>query len=265
LGEEETACCCVDFGFAITRIISISPGHLRSREGDAIMKSGATNEKNEISEFNGNAHALIWICVIFSTIVLALPVWAAKGPTETIKPVLEDLTHVLKDPGLQGDAHRDERRRKIMSTIKVGFDFQEMCKRILGRTWSELGQSDKDHFAEIMTKLLENSYIGKLEDYHYNEIEYLDEKVQGERAQVSTLVKKNDVKLPVYYILNNTSKGWMVYDINIEGVSLVRNYKEQFMSILRTQKYQGLVKTIEEKNRTFKSTPEVKSDGGTRG
>jgi phospholipid transport system substrate-binding protein len=182
------------------------------------------------------------------------PVSAANGPTETMKPVLEDLTALLNDPALQGDTHRSERRQKIMSTIKVGFDFQEMCKRVLGRTWQEISQADRERFTEMMTKLLENAYIGKLEDYHFKKIDYLEEKIQDDRAQVTTQVEKDDVKLPVHYILQLTSGKWMVYDINIEGVSLVRNYMEQFRSILRTDKFEGLVKIIEEKNKTFEKT-----------
>ena len=178
-------------------------------------------------------------------------VLASQGPIETMKPVLTDLTQLLNNPALQGDAHRVERRDKIMSTIKSGFDFQEMCKRVLGRTWRDINQAQRERFTELMTKLLENAYIGKLEDYHYKTIEYVDERIQGDRAQVTTLVKKDDVKLPVHYILQLTPKGWMVYDINIEGVSLVRNYMEQFRSILRTESFSGLEKIIEEKNRTF--------------
>lgn len=185
------------------------------------------------------------LCLTFGT------VWASQGPIETMKPVLADLTKLLNNPALQGDAHRVERREKIMSTIKSGFDFQEMCKRVLGRTWRDINQTQREHFTELMTKLLENAYIGKLEDYHYKTIEYVDQRIQGDRAQVTTLVKKDDVKLPVHYILQLTPKGWMVYDINIEGVSLVRNYMEQFRSILRTESFSGLEKIIEEKNKTF--------------
>jgi phospholipid transport system substrate-binding protein len=192
----------------------------------------------------------IMLCLIMFTV----PVSAAKGPVETMKPVLADLTKLLNNPELQGDVHRDERRREIMSTIKSGFDFQEMCKRVLGRTWRDINQVQKEHFTELMTKLLENAYIGKLEDYHYKSIEYVDEKIQCDRAQVTTLVEKDDVKLPVHYILQLTPKGWMVYDINIEGVSLVRNYMEQFRSILRTDSFDGLVKIIENKNKTFEKT-----------
>jgi phospholipid transport system substrate-binding protein len=198
--------------------------------------------------------ALLFICIIFCSAVLTLPVSAAKGPTETMKPVLEELTKLLNTQDLQGDAHRDERRLKIMSTIKAGFDFQEMCKRVLGRTWQEISPAERENFTELMTKLLENAYIGKLEDYHYKKIEFVEEKIQGDRAQVTTLVEKDDVKLPVHYILQLTPSGWMVYDINIEGVSLVRNYMEQFRSILRTDSFQGLVKIIEEKNKTFEKS-----------
>lgn len=195
----------------------------------------------------------LWM--VFCLMVFTVPVSAAKGPTETIKPVLEDLTKLLNNQDLQGDTHRNERRQKIMSTIKVGFDFQEMCKRVLGRTWQDINQGERDRFTELMTKLLENAYIGKLEEYHLKSFDYVEEKIQDDRAQVTTMVAKSDgVKLPVHYILQMTSKGWMVYDINIEGVSLVRNYMEQFRSILRTGNFAGLLKIIEDKNKTFEKT-----------
>jgi phospholipid transport system substrate-binding protein len=218
------------------------------------MKKIKTSMPGIIAILKAQQRVLICAVVICCSAVFVLPVWAAKGPTETIKPVIEDLTKLINNPTLQGDAHRDERRQKIMSTIKIGFDFQEMCKRVLGRTWQDISQAEKEHFTELMTKLLENAYIGKLEDYHYKSIEYLGEKVQGDRAQVSTQVLKDDVKLPVYYILQRTPKGWRVYDINIEGVSLVHNYMEQFRSILRTGDFQGLVKIIEKKNKSYAQT-----------
>jgi phospholipid transport system substrate-binding protein len=189
--------------------------------------------------------------ILLSLLLFTVPVSAAKGPVETMKPVLTELTKLLNDPNLQGAAHKDERRREIMSTIKSGFDFQEMCKRVLGRTWRDITQTQQEHFTELMTKLLENAYIGKLEDYHYQTIEYVEERIQDDRAQVTTLVEKGDSKLPVHYILQLTPKGWMVYDINIAGVSLVRNYMEQFRNYLRTNSFDGLVKLIEEKNKNF--------------
>ena len=194
---------------------------------------------------------LLLLIVLYS--VSAGTVWAKdQGPIETLRPVLDDLTAVLLDENLKGKAHLVERRDKIMSLIKRGFDFREMSKRVLGRTWREIDQKEKDRFTVIMTKLLENVYIGKLESYSGQDIEFVEEVVRGDRAQVTTLIEDRNTKIPVHYIMSKTDSGWMVYDINIEGVSLVGNYQEQFKSILRTEGYQGLVKILQEKNRSFR-------------
>ena len=126
-----------------------------------------------------------------------------------------------------------------------------MSKRILGKTWRQLDDQQRNHFTVQMTKLLENVYIGKLEGYSGQEIEFVEEIVKGDRAQVTTLVENDNVKIPLHYIMQKTASGWMVYDINIEGVSLVNNYREQFKSILRKDDYQGLVQVLEDKNRAF--------------
>jgi phospholipid transport system substrate-binding protein len=179
-------------------------------------------------------------------------VWAAEvTPTTELKPVLSDLTAVLADESMKGTDHLEERRDKIMLLIKRGFDFREMSKRVLGKTWRQIDDQEKDNFTTLMTKLLENVYIGKLESYSGQQIEFVAEKVKGKRAQVTTLVENGNAKIPVHYIMRKTDSGWLVYDINIEGVSLVRNYQEQFKSILRKEDYKGLVKVLEDKNRSF--------------
>lgn len=175
----------------------------------------------------------------------------ASTPTEDLKPVMADLVSILGDESLKGDDHLEERRAKIMSNIKRGFNFQEMSKRVLGSTWLKIDEAERDNFTRLMTKLLENVYIGKLEGYSESSVEYVAETVKGERAQVTTLIENNGAKLPVHYIMHINESRWMVYDINIEGVSLVRNYQEQFKSILRKEKYEGLLKVIEEKNQSF--------------
>ena len=172
-------------------------------------------------------------------------------PTNELKPVLSDLTAVLSDEALKGKEHLEVRRDKIMSLIKRGFDFREMSKRVLGKKWREIDNKEKDNFTALMTKLLENVYVGKLESYSGQQIEFVAETVKGQRAQVTTLVENEGIKIPVHYIMRKNDSNWLVYDINIEGVSLVRNYQEQFKSILRKDDYQGLVKVLEDKNRSF--------------
>jgi phospholipid transport system substrate-binding protein len=174
-----------------------------------------------------------------------------KSPIADLRPVLDELILVLGDENLKGNEHLVERRAKIMRLISGGFDFREMSRRVLGSTWRDIDEAERDHFTALMTKLLENVYVGKLEGYSGQTVEYVGEVVKGNRAQVTTMLENAGVKIPVHYIMHDNGSKWMVYDINIEGVSLVRNYQEQFKSILRKEKYQGLVKIIEEKNRSF--------------
>ena len=194
--------------------------------------------------------ALFVACLVITGIngqVLA----SAASPTDQLKPTLAKLTDLLADPALKGEGRKKERREQIMASIKVGFDFKEMSRRILGPTWNDITAAEQDHFTELMTKLLENVYVGKLESYSGQTIGYVGERVKGDRAQVSTVIENAGQQIPVHYIMTQKSEKWMVYDINIEGVSLVRNYMEQFKSILRTEKLAGLIKVLEEKNRSF--------------
>jgi phospholipid transport system substrate-binding protein len=184
---------------------------------------------------------------------LPVQLLAVQGPMEQLRPTLSKLTSVLTDPALKGDEWKVERRARIMNSIKQGFDFTEMCQRILGGTWNDISPDQRIQFTELMTKLLENVYIGKLETYSGQTIGYVSERVKGQRAQVSTLIEDNGLEIPVHYIMALENEKWMVYDINIEGVSLVRNYMQQFKSILRTEKFEGLIKVLEEKNKTFET------------
>jgi len=189
--------------------------------------------------------------MVLMTFSIAYATTGGNGPTGDLEPVLDEMMAVLGDEKLKGDEHLLERRQKIMNSIKDGFDFREMSKRVLGKKWRTINEQQKDHFTELMTTLLENVYIGKLEKYSDQTVEFKAERIKGKRAQVSTLVENKGMKIPIHYIMKETKGRWKVYDVNIEGVSLVRNYQQQFKSILRKEKYEGLVKVLEEKNRSF--------------
>ncbi len=189
---------------------------------------------------------LVPVFLISSTVI------AAPGPTEVLQPTLQGMVDVIADPTYSGDERRDARREKIMSIANQGFDFTEMSKLVLGKTWRKIDSQQQEYFAMIFTKLLENAYIGKLEGYAGQTVSYEDERIKGKRAGVSTIVRSSGMApLSVNYVMINSASGWRVYDINIEGVSLLRNYREQFKSILRRDKFDGLVQIIEEKNKSF--------------
>jgi phospholipid transport system substrate-binding protein len=177
---------------------------------------------------------------------------AFPGPTEALKPTLQGMIDVIRDPALAGAEHKEPRRKKIMHLAAHGFDFTEMSKRVLGKTWRNINKEQRDYFETLFTKLLENAYIGKLEGYSNQKIVYKGERIKGKKAAVSTLVTNSGTApFAVSYVMLENGAGWQVYDLNIEGVSFLRNYREQFKSILRKDKFEGLVKVLEEKNESF--------------
>lgn len=194
---------------------------------------------------------IFYVFILFLVFPTAHAGAVESSPTGSLDPILHDLMTILADQNLKGDEHLTERRLKIMASIERGFNFREMSKRVLGKTWLSLDEAQKDYFTELMTKLLENVYIGKLEGYSDQIVEFVAETIKGDRAQVTTYLVNQGTKIPVHYIMKKTDTLWMVYDINIEGVSLVRNYQQQFKSIVMKDKFEGLVKVLEEKNRSF--------------
>lgn len=197
-------------------------------------------------------HCFLVYLLLFG-VVLSRPAIASDGggPSDSLKPVLTELLSILGDERLQGAKMKRERRQRIMSSIASGFDFREMSRRVLGRTWNQINADQQDYFVLQMTKLLENVYIGKLESYSGQDVEFVGERIKGNRAQVTTVIEHNGAELPVHYIMQKGGTKWLVYDINIEGVSLIRNYMEQFKSIIRNDQFEGLIKVIEEKNKSF--------------
>ncbi len=189
------------------------------------------------------------VCFILFDLHVAV---SSPGPTEVLKPTLEGMVDVIRDPEFAGADHKKVRREKIMSIASQGFDFTEMSKRVLGKTWRGIDEKQQQHFELLFTKLLENAYIGKLEGYSGQEIVYQDERIRGAKAAVSTLVTSSGTEpFSVSYVMLQNGIGWQVYDLNIEGVSFLRNYREQFKSILRKDKFAGLVKVLEKKNATL--------------
>jgi phospholipid transport system substrate-binding protein len=198
----------------------------------------------------------------FSFTVLALFAWGLifcpgsissandahpPDPTEQFRPYVEEIISILSDSELQGEEKCTQRREKVMEIVSECFDFQEMSKRVLGKTWRELSKKDQKYFVSLFSKLLEHAYIGKIEEYTDQKIVFRNQLIKGKRAQVNTDIVGSDTLIAVSYIMILKDDMWMVYDIIIEGVSLVRNYMEQFKGILRKEGYASLLKQVEDK------------------
>lgn len=205
---------------------------------------------------SGRYNVAVFFVMIFIGVCASSVYAAAEGPTQQLRPTLERLIEIIQDPELQGKENREKRRQTVMRVVKSRFDFEEMSKRVLGATWRDITSEEREKFVTQMTNLLENNYIGQLENYSGQTVEYVDERIRRQRAQVSTLVKNNGTTYPVYYVMQKDEDKWMVYDVNIEGVSLIRNYRAQFKSILHKEKFEGLLHIMKEKNDSFQDVLE---------
>ncbi|MEA2115175.1 MAG: ABC transporter substrate-binding protein [Thermodesulfobacteriota bacterium] len=174
---------------------------------------------------------------------------AAKlpDPTEQFRPFVEEMVTILTDPDLLGEGKNAQRREKAMTVASEHFDFHEMSKRVLGKTWRKLSKDEQEYFTRLFTRLLEHAYVGKIEGYSNQKVVFKGQRVKGERAQVLTDIIDKDTVITVSYIMILKDGVWKVYDIVVEGVSLVRNYMDQFREILRKEEYASLLKQVEDK------------------
>lgn len=191
------------------------------------------------------AEVLTFLAVI---IFLLAPLQAAAGePTDQVKSTIDKVITVLKDPSLKGPAKTVERRDKLRTAIQDLFNFREMAKRSLGKHWRARSGEEREEFSHLFGRLIENSYIDKLEKYTDEEVIYADERTVKNKAIVKTrIITKKGTEIPIDYKLVNKGK-WMVYDVVIEGVSLVRNYRTQFASVLKSSPYIELVSQLKAK------------------
>lgn len=177
---------------------------------------------------------------------------AFATPLEDVKKTVDDVVRIVADK--DGKTSEKKRRQALKRTISTIFDYNEMSKRSLGRHWNELAPEEKVHFAELFAELLENSYAGKIESYNNEKIVYLKELFDGDHAEIKSKVvtaKRDEFTLDYRMIRQNNR--WMVYDVVIEGVSLVSNYRSQFGRIIKSNGYAGLVKKLETKNGELKA------------
>lgn len=181
-------------------------------------------------------------------LALARPVLGAS-PQEHVQATLKAVSAVLEDPTLHGTDKDQERKQRVRQIIFTSFDFREMARESLGTHWAKLTPSQHDEFTNLFGSLFERSYNRLvLRVLGERKTIYGTESIQQDRATVATtLVGRQDAKLPVDYRLVRHSAQWTIYDVAIDGVSLAMNYRAQFSKILRTSSYEALVERIKTK------------------
>jgi len=208
-----------------------------------------SNRKALIRRGNSEMFRNVLIAAALSFGVLCMPGQAAAGaPTDTVKNAIDKVIKVLQDPSLKVEAKMEQRRKLIRSAVDEVFDFKEMAMRSLARNWSKRTPQEKKEFTELFSDLLERSYINRVESYSDEKVVYDSEEIDGDYAVVKTrFITKRREEISVDYKMMSEEGVWKVYDVVIERVSLVNNYRIQFNKIIASSSYAELVKKMKNK------------------
>lgn len=186
--------------------------------------------------------------MVMMMLSLTLPTWGAVSPTEEVRKTVDEVVRIVSDRDLKKPQNEQKRRSAIKSAIGQIFDHAEMAKRSMGQNWKDLSPPQRKEFTDLFATLLENSYAGKIESYNNEKIVYLKDLVDGDFAEVkSRIVTAKRDEFSLDYRLLREGARWKVYDVVIEGVSLVSNYRSQFNRIIKAQGYPELVKKMKTK------------------
>jgi phospholipid transport system substrate-binding protein len=180
-------------------------------------------------------------------VVGARGVWAGP-PTDQLRGAIDVVLKILSDPELKKEEKTPQRRAKIRDVADQIFDFDEISRRSLARHWQARTPTERQEFVALFADLLEHSYISKIESYSGEGIQYAGEVMDGDVAIVRTrIVTKQGTEVPVDYKMLRRDARWRAYDVNIEGISLVANYRTQFNAIIRRGGYGDLVAKLRAK------------------
>jgi len=184
------------------------------------------------------------LLIIFGSLVFGVPqAICATSPLEQVKLAVDQVIEVLRQDELQGEA-----RRKVLSELlRSRFDFFIMSQRTLGQHWKKATEQEQDEFVRLYSELLEASYIGKIEAYTDETVDFNSEKIDGTRAVVATVVHSHNTDIPIDYSMVKIGDDWFVYDVVVEDISLIKNYRSSYGEIVRKEGYAGLFERMRKK------------------
>ena len=177
----------------------------------------------------------------------------ACAATEAMKGTIEEVLRILADKDLKQPAKANERRQLLEKVVGERFDYQEMSRRSLGAPWGNMSDKEKQEFVSLFQTLLVNTYADKVEAYSGEGVQYVNERTEKEYAEVRTKVLTGKTEIPLDYRLLNKGSAWRVYDVVVDGVSLVNNYRGQFSKILRNGSYAELIEQLRKKSDKIKA------------
>ena len=193
----------------------------------------------------------IGLSIIFFSVLLLMPLQVlADGAKVTIEGQIGKMLEKMKQPAFK-ELSKDAKLAEIRKIINEVFDYKELSIRTLGREWKKFKPEQQTEFVDLFSKLLENVYADRILAYTHEKIEFGKEtELKKGRVEVeSYIVTLNNTKVPLFYRMSNKAGQWRVYDVVIEGVSMIKNYRGQFRQILSKKKPEDLLQTLRKKTK----------------
>jgi phospholipid transport system substrate-binding protein len=192
-----------------------------------------------------------WTMFLLSAVWLsAIGIATAGEPTDLVRQTTDQVLKILEDPQFQAPNRQAERQERLHKIAEQVFDWQEMARRALAVHWRERTPQEQQEFVRLFRELVEGIYISRLESaiQEKREIQYVGEQVEGSRATVKTnVLTRRNQQVPIEYRLSKVDGRWLIYDVFVEGISLVNNYRSQFNRIITSSSYNELVQKMKNK------------------
>jgi len=183
------------------------------------------------------------IIITMLLVFLAVPVYAQPDPLNAVESMVNSILEILDHPSMS----LAEKKKQVSGRAQRFLSIDSMSQRTLGTYWNDATQQQRDHFIYLFTRILEETYLNRIDDYSGGTVRYLQQRVKDDRAIVDTLIVADELQLPVQYRMVYEQQSWRVFDIVIDGVSLIMNYRASYGEIIRRQGYDGLFRLMEER------------------
>jgi len=185
---------------------------------------------------------------VLGLMLVSVPSAFAGAPREQVQSAIEKVTAILNDPNLKSDAKKSERIERLRQVIFPKFDFAEMAKRSLGSNWQRRTPEEQQEFVKLFRELIENSYVENIDSYNGEKVNIVGEKQEKDFAQVNTkIVNNKGEEFAVDYRLLQSSGDWKIYDVVIENISIVNNYRSQFNRVIVKSSFEDLLQKLRDK------------------
>jgi phospholipid transport system substrate-binding protein len=209
-----------------------------------MMRNPAVSKAPKITEFR-----VVWICLLFLFFCLLLPSPStAESPTEQMRTTLDKVLLIIRNSNSNSKAKKEDLRARLAEVIYPRFDFNEMAKRSLGSHWGRRSAEEQREFVKVFAGLLRRTYADTIESYTSQNILYTREVEDKDYAEVDTkIVTDKREELSINYKLHSVNNEWKVYDLVIENISLVNNYRSQFDRVIARSSFEELVRVMKEK------------------